>query len=361
MDDYSYIKLESIILSCPGKTLSLSHLYSFIAQVLKMGINDLINQNYDECVAIINTLLTNNVISKRGTKTNKRRNKLSLSYSINNENFEFSEEDKRILMSLDKINTLYYKRRPKEFLEDKNILININSFLRLENVEPLSLNERSFELFGDEKAIKNNKDKGSQVQLVLHRIKSDYSIFKYVENGIPLLSFVFPNFYNKKNRNILIIENLDTYWSIHRVLTQVEHDIDMLIFGQGYNVVKNLKGSLFYKIGPEDNISYFGDIDLDGVRIFLQLKMSFNNLNITLNRLFYDLMLDLARLKGANKSASENQQSLSEEDLDIFFSYFDNRDRDLLREILLERRYIPQEAVNFSVLLRKMKGMGFDE
>lgn len=347
-------RLKDLIVSTKGNTISLPKIYSFISDILEIDINELVAQNYDTCAKFIEYLISEDVISKRGNKTNGRE--LSLNYNIKREKIKFSEQDKRLLMSLDKINTGYYTNRPKEFMEDKDILVKINSFLRQSDVAPLSLNERSYEIFRNEKAIKN-PDKKTRVQDVLYRIKANQSIFRYVDNGTPLLSFVYPNFYIKKSRKILIIENLDTYWSMHRALSSVVHNIDMLVFGQGYSVTKNLKGCLLYDINSEDRISYYGDLDLEGVNIFLKLKASYSDYNIEPDVEFYRLMLDIAKKNGVENSESNEQIMLNKEELAPFLIYFDDKDeQDFITEILLNRKYMPQEAVNYSILVEKLKG-----
>lgn len=346
--------LKDLIVSTNGNTISLPKIYSFISDILEIDINELVAQNYDTCTKFIEYLISEDVISKRGDKTNGRE--LSLNYNIKREKIKFSEQDKRLLMSLDKINTGYYTNRPKEFMQDKDILVKINSFLRQSDVVPLSLNERSYEIFRNEKAIKN-PDKKTRVQNVLYRIKANQSIFRYVDNGTPLLSFVYSNFYIKKSRKILIIENLDTYWSMHRALSSVVHNIDMLVFGQGYSVTKNLKGCLLYDINSEDRISYYGDLDLEGVNIFLKLKASYSDYNIEPDVEFYRLMLDIAKKNGAENSESNEQIMLNKEELAPFLIYFDDKDeQDFITEILLNRKYMPQEAVNYSILVEKLKG-----
>lgn len=354
MDRDLSTKLKKRILEIGGNTISLQKIYELISDVFKMNINDLTVQNYNICAESIEELLSEGVITTRGSKTNGR--KLSLNYNIKREKIALNEQDKRLLMSLDKINTGYYVNRAKEFMYDKDILVKINSFLRQSDVAPLSLNERSYELFGDEKAIKN-LDKRTQVQEVLYRIKANDNIFRYIDNGTPLLSFVYPNFYVKESRRILIIENLDTYWSIHRALSSVAHNIDMLVFGQGYSVTSNLKGCLLYDIKDKDNISYYGDLDLEGIYIFLKLKAEYPSLNIEPNVMFYSMMLEVARKNGARKSSSDKQKALSKDELDLFLLYFDNEnEREFITEILMDRRYIPQEAVNYSVLVEKLRG-----
>lgn len=347
-------RLKKAILSTDGNTISLKRVYEFISDILEMDSNELVVQNYYTCVKLIECLIAEDVISKRGNRTNGRE--LYLNYNIKREKIKLSEQDKRLLMSLDKINTGYYTNRPKEFIEDKDILVKINSFLRQSDVGPLSLNERSYEIFSYEKAIKNPV-KRTRVQEVLYRIKANESIFRYVDNGTPLLSFVYPEFYIKTSRRILIIENLDTYWSMHRALSNVVHNIDMLIFGQGYSVTSNLKGCLLYDINSRDIINYYGDLDLEGVNIFLKLKASYSDYNIEPDVEFYRLLLDIAKENGAKKSESNEQVMLSKEELAPFLLYFDNEDEQhLITEILLNRKYIPQEAVNYSILVEKLKG-----
>ena len=98
-------------------------------------------------------------------------------------------------------------------------------------------------------------------------------------------------------------------------------------------------------------------MDLEGVNIFLKLKATYSDYNIEPDVEFYRLMLDIAKENGAKKSESNEQVMLSKEELAPFLLYFDNEDEQhLITEILLNRKYIPQEAVNYSILVEKLKG-----
>ena len=90
---------------------------------------------------------------------------------------------------------------------------------------------------------------------------------------------------------------------------------------------------------------------------FLKLKATYSDYNIEPDVEFYRLLLDIAKENGAKKSESNEQVMLSKEELAPFLLYFDNEDEQhFITEILLNRKYIPQEAVNYSILVEKLKG-----
>ena len=73
-------RLKKAILSTDGNTISLKRVYEFISDILEMDSNELVVQNYCTCVKLIECLIAEDVISKRGNRTNGRE--LYLNYNI---------------------------------------------------------------------------------------------------------------------------------------------------------------------------------------------------------------------------------------------------------------------------------------
>nr|WP_243184235.1 Wadjet anti-phage system protein JetD domain-containing protein [Clostridium beijerinckii] len=171
----------------------------------------------------------------------------------------------------------------------------------------------------------------------------------------PLLNTIFKGFYEKDRRNILIVENLETYWSLNKVLREMSNDIDMLIWGKGCSIESNFRGTILYGVNKNDRIFYFGDIDLSGVDIFLRLKNNFKDFSIMPSTSLYKNLLRIGTKMGIKKSRSQKQIDIDEDRLNIFLNAFTSEVKDKLKAIIKNREYIPQEALNYNEL-RKAYG-----
>ncbi|QAS60531.1 Wadjet anti-phage system protein JetD domain-containing protein [Clostridium septicum] len=155
---------------------------------------------------------------------------------------------------------------------------------------------------------------------------------------------------SKEIRNILVIENLETYWTLNRFLRENETYIDMVVFGGGYSIVKNFAGIIQYGVTIKDNILYYGDIDLEGICIYSLLKNKFDTFTIKPNANLYRILLKSGKNRGIKESISPNQTFPAEEDIIGFLSYFEEEDKLELEYILKNRLYIPQESLNYKRL-----------
>ena len=137
----------------------------------------------------------------------------------------FTEEEKINIARLNKVNLRYYNKKVDEFREDYDIIVALNNLLRdTTNYREVTLNEISYIVFGYEKAM--SEDEASVVMKKLGIKEEDLGCRMKNE---PLLNTIFKGFYEKENRRVLIVENLETYWSLNKILRENPNDIDMLI------------------------------------------------------------------------------------------------------------------------------------
>jgi len=343
-------EIQSKMLSFKRKTVwTLDELFILSSEILGIDINDIKNKYYEEFYKLITDMERTNVLKKFGNEQNSMQPRLYKKYRLIKETDTLTDEEKIKLIALNKLNLTYYKKRASEFREDYDILVVLNDYMRNKTeYKDLSMNEVSYELFGYEKAMTTGEH--GRASEVMGKIGLNEDSLGCRTKYNPLLNTIFKGFYQKEIKNILVIENLETYWTLNRFLRENETSIDMLVFGEGYSIVKNFAGIIQYGVTIKDNILYYGDIDLEGICIYSLLKNKFDTFTIKPNVNLYRGLLKSGKDRGIKESISPNQSIPSEEDMAEFLSYFGKEDKIELEDILKNRLYIPQESLNYKRL-----------
>lgn len=357
--------IKENLLNLNKARVTLDDLYIIASSNDNLMANKLKTIYYNSFYKAVNNLLEDGIITKCGKNTNKKSNELYLKYNIvkEKEKIKLSKEDLSFIAALNsKINTSYYLNHPEEFLNDKKYIKIINDFLNKtsekESTEFISINERSYELFKDEKFLKGGKDIASIGENILKKLNISYSDIYCYKNYKPMLMLTLPNYFMSDKRNVLIVENLDTYWTINKLLMEginINERIDMLIYGQGNAITGDFVHYSRYGITDKDTIFYFGDIDNHGLFIFNTFKEKFKNLNVKLAGSWYDLMLGVSDLESLNPVRTEKQSKLDEEELDDILLDMSCESSKIIKDILHQDKYIPQEVLNFGYLKEKYK------
>lgn len=340
-------------------TISLDELYDIVSDLSGLTLSDLKISHTESFRTIIETLIKEEVISKRGKKTDGiGYNPLNLSYNnlLKEKKETLTEEEKLFLHSLNKdIDVNSYFKNVNLFRSDREKLKILSDYLNniSENTTFMGVNERSYELFGYEKELVNEK-KG-----LLTRAKVDVEKLKCFPQYTPLQCHIFKNFYNKDSRVILIVENLNTYNSLltAAIKTKLGTLIDMIIYGGGNMISGNFKQHLRYDIDNNDSIYYFGDIDPEGLDIYKRVKTTNSNLNIKLCNDLYRLAIKRGKIKGIHDIHNTNQSMPSNEEVDTLLKDLDKDVSDDFKNIIYNGKYIPQEAVNYDILLSEIENI----
>lgn len=348
--------------------LPLDYIYEAVSKVIDIPSKELKSVSYDVFYEIVKALVDDGYIRNYGKEINNRGYKsLYKKYKlldVNSEKEMLSEEDKIFLHSLNKkINTDIYFKNEEMLKEDREKLIILNDFLNnvTSDTPYMAINERSYELFGYEKELTGYKEKdlnGKRRYIgLLSRVKVSLESLHCYEKVNPLQCCMGPGFYSKVSRNILIIENQDTYISFVRALfdTGLWSYLDMIVYGEGNAITGNFKNYSFYSISDKDNIYYFGDIDPEGLSIFKRMKKIYKDLNIKLEKKLYRLAIDIAMKKGIRDINNENQRLPEMDEIDDLLSDLDKDVAISFKEIILGGKYVPQEAVNYKVLVGEIK------
>ncbi len=109
-----------------------------------------------------------------------------------------------------------------------------------------------------------------------------------------------------------------------------------------------------YFRNTENAYRYFGDLDDEGLNIFLSLADRVPDINIKLWQEGYDKMLKLAE-KNNKWRVYKAQKNIGEEKISILFPDWDYETIKKVVSRFLENEYIPQEILNYQVLKNMFK------
>ena len=336
-------KLIKYILQKKTKTMNLSEVY----EKLKLPYTP-------QSDKIINNILKN--LEEKGyiqplKTTNKNLQGSFEKYKILKLKEENEEKIKEEILKLDKkIKIDYFLKHPKEYMKNKEIIIPINKFIKQTNgrkIETITVNERSYKIYKNEKYLKEN-------EAILKNLGLTYKDLYAYDTYEPFFYYINTKYEIRKlkNKTILIIENKDTFWTIVKAIQKLKiENIYMIIYGEGKKILKSFSFIEEFKIDSKDNIYYFGDIDFEGINIYVSLKEKYNKYNISAYTKGYETILDIER----TPEKVRKNQNINQDKIEKFINEFDKKYKDKLIEIFNNKKYIPQEVFNYEVALKSMK------
>ncbi|MCI8389117.1 MAG: hypothetical protein HFI35_00080 [Roseburia sp.] len=246
----------------------------------------------------------------------------------------------------------YYRRHPAVYREEAPWVRLLSRYLTERGgmpQEPVSLNERSFQIFGREKFLQ--REQGRKILTHCGVTLEQLEVYRTTE---PLAYYSCST---KTPQNVLILENKDTFYSIRRHLLSGRTmlfgaEISTVIYGAGKGILRSFEDFGFC-VEPHINdasnrILYFGDLDYEGIGIYERLRELF----AAAHRIdpFVEAYEYMTR-----KAARRDQMSLplmSEKQnralAGTFFSYFTAEWEEEVCRMLSAGRYIPQEIINVS-------------
>lgn len=344
-----YVKSEQ----CSGKAvIKLEEMVSFIKQnhpEFKIKIDQ--PDGYRELYDAINRLINEDILKKMSPrKTTVEQPPLALKYRICKEDNEDLTELKKEILKLNRAFSLeYYLSNPKQYLQDKQYLQILGDYLQQEEKPLLSINELSYQLFNDEKFFKGTDE--SHGEAILKNLGLTYADLNCYYAYEPFIYHLFSQT-NQTIKTGLIIENKDTYWSFVQLLSNhaVSLDIDVLIYGEGKKIISSLRYLEFLKVDL-DYLWYFGDIDREGIHIYLNLREAYPQLNIKPFISGYEKLVNHTFDRILNRTP--RAQAYRKEDVKDFSGYFASPYRDRIRNILDNGLYIPQEGLSLAGLIQE--------
>ncbi|MGG7144138.1 Wadjet anti-phage system protein JetD domain-containing protein [Clostridium nigeriense] len=305
---------------------------------------------YNDLYNLVSKLIENNEIEAiKSSGGNGKKPALYKRYKI----VEKEEDNSLYIEELDykilsKFNISYYKKNINKYKEHREYILELNTFIK-ENEEllkiPLSMNERSFQIWGREKFLQREDGK-----LILKNLGLNLDYLNYYDTSEPLA------YYSKSKKvpqNILILENKDTYYTMRKYLINSNNiilgkEIDTVIYGAGKGILKAFKD---YEVSVEDYLSskenkiyYFGDLDYEGIIIYENFYNKFKNkYNIKPFIEGYKKMIDkVNNINSLPRTKDGQNRNIN----DYFLKEFSMNYREKIEEILERDLYIPQEIIN---------------
>ncbi len=247
-------------------------------------------------------------------------------------------------------------RHPEWYEKHQDALIQLSSYLfrRPADEIPVSRKERSFAVFGEEKQLDD---------------KSFQNVLKSLEITAEMLSFYDTPAYcfhdyipsHLPEMTLLICENKDIWFNLRRRMFE-DHartlwgtSIDGVVYGEGERIC-NQDGALteytHFLGNCQVHYLYWGDIDREGLNIFLRLCRANPDLDIRLFDRAYCEMLHRAEAIRIPHSADERGNL---EEYSSVYALFSEDERQLLQTAITENWRIPQEIISYAVLLQEMR------
>lgn len=246
----------------------------------------------------------------------------------------------------------YYLSHFSQYEEDRSYVLRLDSYLKKNRERlkvPVSVNERSFEIWNREKFL--TREQGKRI---LKRCGIEFSFLNTYHTTEPLACY---SHVRQVPQNILILENKDTFYSMRRHLLEgrgpvLGEEIGTLIYGGGKRVLRSFQDFDFcmepYMADSCNHIFYFGDLDYEGIGIYENLSEAFYpRWEIRPFLAAYCAMLGKAEeAESLPKTKEKQNRNISQS----FFSYFSRETADKMKEILCQGYYIPQEILNLADL-----------
>lgn len=309
---------------------------------------------YEEQASYVLSLLSCGALSPiPRSGTNGRKPALYLRYWETVPDAAIADHREELLYgTVPEIRVDYYLQHPAIYEKEREDVRRLDAFLRNER-EVLSLavsvNERSFQIFGREKFL----SQGGGKTLLAH-CGIDPALLHMVRTAEPFAAYAGDR---TVPQNALILENKDPFYGMRTHLLAGHRDIlgvpvGTLIYGAGKRVVASFQDFSIsaepYLKDPRNQLLYFGDLDWEGILIYETLAKSFEKAEGRRIAPFVPAYLAMLKKAEMVPSLPETREGQVRRESGLFFSFFSETDTAQMTGILTAGRYIPQEILNGS-------------
>ncbi|MEH7131111.1 Wadjet anti-phage system protein JetD domain-containing protein [Neobacillus drentensis] len=343
--------LKSIQLPTRRKKFHIQQLEDYlIKDMLKDPIRYQAENGYQYFVQIMHELAEGGVVSPvKKSHLNGRRPSLITEWWLEKATFENQWSDMQVLAVSDALNLTKYRQHP-EWQTDMEWqrIQSIYTFLKQKDQYSwVTREERSFQLFGEEKFLSND---GSTL---LQRLQLNLEDMKARVYGEPFAFWPAPNADIRNPKSVLIVENQSLYHTC-RLLMNSGKDVsgihpDLLIYGEGKKIEKSFNFLHDISNGNDLIIYYVGDIDPEGWGIYIRLKDSYPDANIQLAVPIYESLLN----KNLTNKTETNQNEKSTY-LNRVMQEFELQGRSDLAAAVLQlwelKLRVPQEVLSLDTI-----------
>lgn len=368
--------MKKTLLSFQYKTITLEQLTSMAGRM-----------EYPEFAQLINSLIEEKLLDPvKSAGKNGRRPALPNKYRIQKPEEDYTQALADIKLLHPSFNHSKYVKQPAMYVKYKQEIDTLSKFLwEHEDLlqTPMSINERSFQIWGIEKLIKEK----STIKTIFQFNDWDLSFLNYYETPEPFFEYNFSTAAEHQT-NILIIENKDTWFTLRKImredgLNHLFRDYHVLLYGEGKKIISRNNRLKEYdelqqgdrnnshrfdeknahqgksqsnKHEPEgkktsrNTYYYFGDLDYEGIDIYQTLTTDNPELSIYLCKELYSWMLTESQKYNLPKTKAGQRKV----DITMFLQPFSNQEQTVISNILRKGTYIPQEILNYHLLKGKM-------
>ncbi|PUU93277.1 MAG: hypothetical protein CI947_917 [Halanaerobium sp.] len=260
----------------------------------------------------------------KSSEFNQRQPRLKKRWTMLKEEVE-GWSDKDILQLSRQLDLSYFLKRPVQQTEElKQKLFSLADFLKTKSErESASREERSLELFADEKFL--SRTAGKKILSNLNLSLADLKAQQY--NHLFVYWAVDPTLIN----NILIMENHSAFIGAKKALAAgidiFARDFDTVIYGQGKRIIRSfsfleeLLGLEAVEVKTRQrqqrlealNICYAGDLDPEGLAIYVALRNKYPDFKIKLLGEYYQLLVEESdNFYPCHKRQNKNQKVLAQ-------------------------------------------------
>jgi hypothetical protein len=328
-------------------------------------LSEIINQSknsYEEMAETIRCYVEEGfLLPVKSSGLNGRRPALYNKYKILKPEKDHRESFEKIKLLHGRFDHQYYLTHPEQYERISEEIEALSSFLwsrSEELLEPMSINERSFSIFGKEKLLKSIENQFSSYFRMQGFSFEDLHTYPTPE---PFFEYIHPSL---KEGQILIVENKDTWYTLRKIMREENKPVvfgipvKVLLYGEGKKITRQsgrLREYMEEVLGEHQNdFYYFGDLDYEGISIYQEAKEKNPEGNVKLLLKAYEAMLE-EKLQKAYPETRDHMTPRA--DLEGFLANFSEEHQKKILQILEKGRYIPQEILNWSLLKSKMKGI----
>lgn len=253
-----------------------------------------------------------------------------------------------------RFNSNYYSNNINELEVDFDNIMKLSRFLNAiadSDVFECSINERSFEIFGDEKFL------DLKGRVILNNLKLGIEELKVYKTREPFFDYVDTKI---SNGNVLVVENKDTWYSLKKVFMKYNGlnlygtNFTVLIYGEGWKILRSFE---FIEEKPYyhniNEIYYIGDLDFEGISIYQYLAEKYSIFSIKPLIPVYKKMIDKAVGLQLRVAEKDQKKYKIDEFLNMLGSY-----KKSMFSILSDGQYIPQEILAYKDFIKLQEEVG---
>lgn len=365
------MKVKEFLLSHKSKTIT------------ERELIEALKSSYEKAAASVKELVKQGVLEPiRASKTNGRIPALYNKYRIKKTQKDYSKTIGKIKLLHPNFDHQAYFNDPELYEINEGSITALSYYFwhcEKELETPMSVNERSFRIWGREKYLKEHLIGLSG--FIKLRMLSDNEfipekVFKEILNFYSTPEPFFDYVHEKKSEmNVLIIENKDTWYSLRKALKETGNNTiygksyQILLYGEGRKITRSTSRLEEYHneilSNSKNTYAYFGDLDIEGLLIYCDLKR--NNSELALEKCIglYEAMITKARELQNNENLPYELPFTKDErrknvNWDELLFGFTTEDSIFLRRLFENGYYIPQEILNYKLLCDLMKGNTLD-